>query len=545
MLRLLLIAAIATVSFSQEATLIVTNGRVWTANPRHTWAEAVAVRDDKIIAVGSSHDIQKYAGKETLVIDAHHRMVLPGFIDSHIHFLDGGFMLMSVQLRDAKTKAEFVHRIQAFAATLKPGEWITAGEWDHQNWGGELPTKEWIDAVTPSNPVWVSRLDGHMGLANSLALKAAAIHKNTADISGGAIVRDASGEPTGILKDNAMTLVDRVEPPATAEMSDRALDAAMKYVAANGVTAVDHMGTFGDLETFKRVHKSGRLKTRIYAAVPLSAWEDLQDRIARDGRGDDWLRIGGLKAFVDGSLGSHTAAFLEPFTDSPNDKGLLVNKPEELHAWTRGATAAGLHVMVHAIGDRAIRLQLDIFERVQNELHPKDPRFRIEHAQHIAPADLPRFGKLHVIASMQPYHAIDDGRWAEKVIGHERAKRTYAFHSLLQTGTRLAFGSDWPVAPATPLEGIYAAVTRRTLDDKHPHGWIPEQKITVEQALNAYTIDAAYARFAEKELGSLEPGKLADMVIVDRDITRISPEQIRNTRVDVTIAGGQVIFEHK
>jgi predicted amidohydrolase YtcJ len=303
------------------------------------------------------------------------------------------------------------------------------------------------------------------------------------------------------------------------------------------------MGTWADLTVFERAHRAGTLRTRIYAAVPLSTWARLRDTVAARGHGDSWLRIGGLKGFVDGSLGSHTAAMFEPFTDAPADSGLLVNTPQDLYAWTAAADKAGLHVIVHAIGDRAINLQLDIFERVAREDGPRDRRFRIEHAQHIAPSDIPRFAELGVIPSMQPYHAIDDGRWAEKVIGPERAKTTYAFRSLRDAGARLTFGSDWFVAPATPLEGIYAAVTRRTLDDKHPMGWVPEQKITVEDALRAYTTNGAYASFQETEKGSLSPGKLADVVVIDRDLTSIPAETIRDARIMYTIVGGRVVYE--
>jgi predicted amidohydrolase YtcJ len=303
------------------------------------------------------------------------------------------------------------------------------------------------------------------------------------------------------------------------------------------------MGTFDDLAAFGRAHKNGRMKTRIYAVVPLSQWQQLADTVRARGRGDAWLHIGGLKGFVDGSLGSHTAAMLQPFTDAPNDTGLFVNTPEHLYEWTSGADKAGLQVIVHAIGDRAIRTQLDIYQRVEREDGPRDRRFRIEHLQHIAPADIPRVATLGVTASMQPYHAIDDGRWAEKVIGHERSKTTYAFRSLLDAHVRLAFGSDWFVAPATPIEGIYAAVTRRTLDDKNPGGWIPEQKISVDDALRAYTQGAAYAEFAEKEKGALAPGMLADFVILDRDLTRIAPETIRDTKIVMTVVGGKPTFE--
>jgi predicted amidohydrolase YtcJ len=330
------------------------------------------------------------------------------------------------------------------------------------------------------------------------------------------------------------------DPPA--EVADRAFDAAMHFLAERGVTSAQNMGTWYDLSIFERAHKAGRMITRMYAVVPLASWERLRDTVAARGHGDDWLRIGGLKGFVDGSLGSHTAAMLQPFDDAPKDSGIFITSPESLYARTSGADKAGLHVMVHAIGDRAIRVQLDNYARVEKENGKRDRRFRIEHAQHIAPSDVPRFGTLGVIASMQPYHEMDDGRWAEPVIGHERSKTTYAFKSILDAGARLAFGSDWSVAPPTPIEGIYGAVTRETLDGKHPGGWIPEQKITVEDALRAYTSGSAYASFEENIKGTLEPNKLADFVLIDRDLTRIPPAQIRDARIVMTIVGGRVVY---
>jgi predicted amidohydrolase YtcJ len=524
-------------------TLAVVNAKVWTGDPARPWAEAVAVSGEEIAAVGLGSEIRKRLDSATRVIDARGQMVVPGFIDSHVHFIDGGFRLASVQLRDARTPEEFVERIKEFAKTVQDGSWITGGDWDHENWGGQLPHHEWIDAVTPDLPVWVNRLDGHMALANSAALRIAGITAATPDPEGGTIVRDPDGSPAGVFKDNALDLVERAVPAPSAAMQDRALGAAMDYVAERGVTSVHHMGSWADLETFERARRAGRLHTRIYAAVPLASWAKLRDAVAARGRGDDWLRIGALKGFVDGSLGSHTAAFHEPFSDAPADRGLLVNTPDQLYAWTSAADRAGLHVAVHAIGDRAIGLQLGIFERVARENGARDRRFRIEHAQHIAPSDIPRFAARGVIPSMQPYHAIDDGRWAEKVIGPERIKTTYAFRSLRDTGARLAFGSDWFVAPPSPLEGIYAAVTRRTLDGRNPDGWVPEQKITVEDALRAYTSGAAYAEFAEERKGTLAAGKLADFVLLDRDLTRIPPETIREVKVVMTVVGGTVVYE--
>jgi len=386
-----------------------------------------------------------------------------------------------------------------------------------------------------------------MSLANGLALAKAGITRESKDVAGGMIVRDARGEPTGILKDNAMSAVDAVVPQPSAQMLDRALAAAMTYVNAQGVTSVQHMGTWSDVETFARAARATTLTTRIYAVTPLREWSRLRDTVSSrtyggvDGRGDAWLRIGGLKGFMDGSLGSHTAAFEEPFEDSPNDRGLLVNSLDDMHTWIAGADKAGLQVMVHAIGDRANALLLDIYERVEKENGPRDRRFRIEHAQHLRAADIPRFAQLDVIASMQPYHCIDDGRWAEQFIGR-RIRTTYAFRTLIDDGTRLAFGSDWAVAPATPLEGIYAAVTRRTLDDKNPGGWVPEQKISVDEALRAYTANAAYASFEESIKGTLVAGKLADFVVLDRDLFSIPAPQLRDAKVIVTVVGGRPVF---
>jgi hypothetical protein len=532
-----------------SVTLALVNGRVWTGDPARPEAEAVAIAGARITAVGSNTDIRKLAGGAN-TIDLGGAFVVPGFIDSHVHFLDGGFRLASVPLRDAATRDAFVARIKAFAATVPSGTWITGGDWDHTLWGGELPRRDWIDAVTPDHPVWINRLDGHMALANTAALRAAGVADDVKDVSGGEIVRDASGRPTGLLKDNAMSLVESKVPAPAAEMEDRALDAAMRYVAAQGVTSVHNMGTWRELEVFARAAARHRLRTRIYAAVPLSTWARLRDAVAArqfggDGHGSEWLRVGALKGFMDGSLGSHTAAFHQPFTDAPNDRGLFVNTPEDMYAWTSGADKAGLHVLIHAIGDRANATVLDIFARVERENGARDRRFRIEHAQHLAPADIPRFRALGVVASMQPYHAIDDGRWVQQRIGPERIKTTYAFRDLLDSEAPLAFGSDWTVATLDPLWGVYAAVTRRTLDGKNPTGWVPQQKISVGEALRAYTAGNAWAVFADQQWGTLAPGHFADVVVVDHNLFTMAPESLATARVSVTVVGGKVVYRKR
>lgn len=530
---------------TETATMGIINARIWTGDPAQPWAEALAVNGETIVYVGSSDQVKKMMSNSSGLIDARDQMVVPGFNDAHIHFIDGGFGLSSVSLRDAKTKQEFIDRIAAFVKTVPAGTWIMNGDWDHTNWGGELPKAEWIDSVSAEHPVFIQRLDGHMGLANSRAMKISKISALTADVEGGSIIRDEKGIPSGIFKDNSMGLIGKHISDPSDELKDRALKAAMQYVAENGVTSVQSMGTWDDLEVYQRAAKKGLLITRIYAVVPLSSWKKLSEEVKRSGKGDSYLKIGGLKGFVDGSLGSHTAAFMQPFTDTPRDSGFMVTPPDEIYKEVSAADKEGLQVMVHAIGDKAINEQLNIFERVEKENGKRDRRFRIEHAQHISPSDLSRFKSLNVIASMQPYHAIDDGRWAENIIGPERIKTTYAFKSLLDNKAVLAFGSDWFVAPPIPLEGIYAAVTRRTLDDKNSGGWVPEQKISVEQALKAYTSGSAYASFDENTRGILKKGYIADFVILDQDLAAIQADKIRNVKVMTTVLGGKIVFERR
>jgi hypothetical protein len=393
--------------------------------------------------------------------------------------------------------------------------------------------------------VFVQRLDGHMGLANGRALELAGVQATTPDPPGGTIVRDIHGRPTGILKDAAQGLVERVIPDRSDDERDRALRAATDYALAYGVTAVVDMGSWSNLETYRRAKAQGDLRLRVYSIVPLSSWRRLADLVRAEGRGDHRLSWGGLKAFVDGSLGSTTAWFYRPYDDAPDTRGLVVTDTTELWRWIVAADSAGLHVIVHAIGDRANDWLLDAFRDARSLNGPRDRRFRVEHAQHLTQGAIRRFGAEGVIPSMQPYHAIDDGRWAEKRVGPERVRTTYAFRSLLDAGARLAFGSDWTVAPIDPLQGIYAAVTRRTLDGATPGGWVPEQRIGVEDALVAYTVNNAYASFLEGEIGTIEVGKYADLVVLSEDILTIDPARIADVKVDLTMVEGRVAYERR
>ena len=519
-------------------------GRVWTGDSARPWAQAIAIAGDSILAVGDSSALARLIGSSTRVIRNGKAMVVPGFMDAHTHFLTGGFQLASVDLRDASSPAEFIARLKAHAAKVPPGDWILGGDWDHESWPGTpLPDRSWIDSVTPNNPVFVNRLDGHMALANSAALRLARLSRTTKDIPGGMIVRGPGGEPTGVLKDEAQNPVWAVIPTPSPSQSDAALKRAMEWAASKGVTTVADVSVpWYEVAALRRAHAAGTLTTRASVYVPLGEWRRMADTVRTHGVGDDRLRIAGVKGYVDGSLGSTTALFYQPYNDAPETVGLLVTPEDSLRAWIGGADSAGLQVVVHAIGERANGLLLDIYDSVGKAHSPRDRRFRIEHAQHLRRGDILRLARSGVIASMQPYHAIDDGRWAEKRIGPERIKTTYAFRSLLDNGARLGFGSDWTVAPLDPLLGIYAAVTRRTLDDKHPDGWVPGEKVTVEEALRAYTTSNAWGVYAEGTRGKLAPGYQADLVLLDQDLMAIPPEALEKVAVRTTVVGGKVVF---
>jgi predicted amidohydrolase YtcJ len=546
----LLLLAIPSVNAQQagSADLVIMHGQVWTVDHTHPQAEAVAIQGSWIVAVGTDAEIARWVGPGTKKIDAAAKTVLPGFIDAHVHFSSGGGEISSVQLRDAATPQEFSRRIAEHARKLPKGEWILGGTWDHELWGGTpLPSHDWIDAVTPDTPVLVSRYDGHMALANGLAIRLAGITRETKDPPGGTIVHDKQGHPTGLLKDAAMDLVGRVIPPPSDERLLRMVRAGMQEARRFGVTSIHDISSTEDVRAYQTLAARGELTLRIYCITPLPQWEAPATAGIQAGFGNDWIHLGALKGFADGSLGSTTALFEKPYSDAPETSGLpneMMLPEGNMLKMALGADKAGLQLAVHAIGDKANRLMLDVYTEVAKQNGPRDDRrWRIEHAQHLRPDDFARFASLGVIASVQPYHAIDDGRWAEKRIGYERCKTTYAFRTLLDHGVRLAFGSDWTVAPLNPMLGLYAAVTRATLDGKNPNGWFPEQKLTLKEALEAYTMGSAYAEFREKEKGSLAPGKLGDVVVLDSDLFSIPPEKIKDAAVRWTIVGGKVVYQ--
>jgi predicted amidohydrolase YtcJ len=518
------------------------NARVWTGVHGAPIAKALGIKGSRIAAVDEAA-VKAKTGKRTRVVDLEGAFVVPGFVDGHVHFLLAAATLTPPDLRHANTREEFVRRVADATQQLPAGEWMRGGSWDAELWGGELPTRQWIDAVTPHTPVALARLDQHMWLVNSLALRLAGIDKNTPEPAGGRIIRDANGEPTGIVIDKAQGLLERVIPPPSDAVVRRMMKAGIEHGLRNGVTQAHSMGLDWDTHNaLLRLRKEGETDMRFFSFVPLSDWEKLADIIKRDGRGDDWVRWGGLKALADGSLGSRTALFYKPYDDQPGTHGIRVNTLEHLREWVTQADRHNLNVSIHAIGDEANDDVLDLYEAVAQASGPRDRRFRIEHAQHLTQPAIARFARQNVIASMQPYHAIDDGRWAIQRIGAERLKGTYAFKSLIDTQAHVCFGSDWPVAPFAPLTGITAAVLRQTIDGKNPGGWMPEQRITVEQALVAYTAQNAYAGFQEDRLGRLVPGYLADLVVLDKDLLRIDPQQLGSAKVLRTVVDGKERF---
>jgi predicted amidohydrolase YtcJ len=527
-----------------EPALAIVNARVFTVERARPWAEAVSICGDRIDAVGTTDEIRRSLPAGARIVDAEGRLVVPGFNDAHVHLVDGAKDLLSVNLRDTKSSAEMRDRVAAYAAKTPKGRWILGGFWDHEAWPDHAPpTRALMDAAAPDHPVFLPRLDGHMAVVNSKALALAGVTRATAVPEGGAILKDAAGELTGILKDNAMDLVSRAIPPPSWEETLAGVRAAVAHAASLGVTTLqDLTTTAAQLRAYQTLRASGELPVRIYATQQRPYDEFLRMGVAT-GFGDDWLRIGGVKLFADGSMGSGTAAFFDAYADDPSTKGLLLQSPAALRRLVFDADAAGFQLLVHAIGDRANAEVLDIFERLAVERGPRDRRARIEHAQVVRDADKARFARLGIIASIQPSHCTDDMRWAEKRIGKDRCAIAYDFKSFLDAGVRVAFGTDWYVEPLDPMIGLHAAVTRQFADGTPAGGWHPEERITMAQAIELYTLGSAYAEFAETRKGSIAPGKLADLVMLSRDLFTIPPGEILGTKPVMTIVGGKVVYE--
>lgn len=528
------------------ADLLLVNARIWTGDPARPAATALAVRDGRIAAVGADADVAKWRRGRSEILDAKGRRVVPGFIDGHTHFFVAGYNLLAVDLRDAASPGEFARRLGEYARRVPEGRWLAAGTWDEQRWpGAALPDRHLLDRVTGDHPACLSRTDAHEVVCNSLAIRLAGVTRDTADPPGGVIVREPDGSPSGVFKDAAADLVRGAIPPHTSKEQADALEAALGEAARCGVTSIHDITEWSDVPVYREFRDRHELTVRVSSRLPLPDWERARDLRASEPQDAAWT-IGGVKGFMDGSLGSGTAMMFEPFSDRPGDCGTFHAQcfPEGvMRERIAGADRAGLPVEVHAIGDRANATLLDLYRDVARENGPRDRRFRVEHAQHLRADDIARFGRLGVIASVQPYHAVDDGRWAESRIGADRARTAYPFRSLLDSGARLVFGSDWDVAPLSPILGIDAAVNRRTLDGKHPAGWIQGQKVTVDEALRAYTTSAAYAEFAEGEKGMLAPGLLADFVILSEDILAVPPAEIGRVEVAATVAGGRVVHD--
>lgn len=524
---------------------LYTNGAIWSGPEQSKNMSVMAVKNGKIAFIGTKVPTNMQAAH---TVDLNGRFVMHGFMDNHVHFLEGGAALASVDLRDAQTPEQFSARVAQFSKNLPLGRWVLNGNWDHENWGGLLPHKNWIDKDTPNTPVYIIRIDGHQALANSAALKLANIHQDTPDPKGGKIIRDENGEATGILKGNALNLVLQVIPqPSDDELMEQ-FSLAQEHALSLGLSKIHALTAYSTettmLRTFILARERKLLKIRAYVSTPIESWQDTANLVKEQSKGDDLLSWGGVKGFIDGSLGARTAWFYDAYTDEKDYFGLPINAPDRLKNWMEQADQAGLNLSIHALGDRGIDTILKHFEDIAGT-DIKNRRYRIEHFQHPTVGAIKELAIKGVIASMQPYHAIDDGRWAEQRVGEKRLETTYAFKSILNAGGLLTFGSDWPVAPLSPIEGVYAAVTRRTLDNLHPDGWIPEQKLSVEEALTAYTLSNSYAFRSEDSSGTLALNKYADFVILSDDPRKAKPESLREIFVLENYINGKLVFKRE
>jgi predicted amidohydrolase YtcJ len=562
----LCVFAIITFSFSSAETvpradLVLINAHIYTVDARQPWAEALAIRDGNILAVGTSKDIARYRGPSTQVINARDKLVLPGFTDCHTHFLDGSFSLQQINVEDAKNLVEIQQRVKGYATAHANDAWVLGRGWSYPLFPPSgLPDKKYLDAIIPDRPVYLEGFDGHTWWANSKALEAAHITKNTPDPPGGTIVRDPqTGEPTGAIKEDAAdAIVRRAIPIAGREVKLKALRAGLKHASQLGIVRVHVMGGVnageGDLtdaELLEQLRQQNELPVRFYLAYRLDPPQVTERQLqqieqARERYHDDWIAAGGVKFFLDGVIETHTAAMLAPYSDDPSLSGGLLWEPDKYKGFVAQLDQRGIQIFTHAIGDRAIRLALDAYENAAKANGTKDARHRIEHIEAVSAADIPRFGQLGVIASMQPLHAYPDDdtlkSWLPNA-GPERGQRAWAWHSIQAAGGVLGFGSDWPVVTLSPWPGLQNAVTRQTTEGKPKGGWIPSERISLADAIKGYTLNAAFAGHREKTEGSLEAGKVADLIVVSQDLFKVDPLKIGETKVLLTMVGGRVVYK--
>lgn len=560
LLALFLLLATLAAQAQQPAHLILRNGRIYTSDPQHPWAEALAIRGTKIAAVGSNADVAKHQGPRTRVIDLAGRMAMPGIIDSHIHFLSGSFALGQIFLDDARSAAEIQRRVKEYAAKHPGHKWLIGRGWNYDLFAPSgLPTKDIIDAVERNRPVMLENYDGHSYWVNSKALELAGINRSTPNIKEGEltvgiIVRDpATGEATGVLKERAMRLIDNVIPPFSRDEKLAALRDGLRLANQHGLTStLDANSSIEEMELYAELHRRGQLTVRMTLSqgmepklTPevLERYEDARRRF----RGE-WVRAGVIKAYMDGVIESHTAAMIEPYADDASLRGSQNYTFDQFNELVRELDRRKFQVITHAIGDLGIRRTLDAYEYAKLTNGPRDRRFRIEHIENIHPADIPRFGKLGVIASMQPLHAYPgpnlEAIWGRNV-GPARMPNSFAWQSIAKGGAKLNFGSDWPVVTLDPFEGIQNAVTRQRTDGTPAGGWVPEQRVTLDQALAAYTREAAWGQFEENIKGTLTSGKLADVIVLSQDLFNISPLDIYKTKVVLTVVGGKIVHEER
>jgi predicted amidohydrolase YtcJ len=540
-----------TAHLAQEAprTVLYLHGRIYTNDPQHPWAQAMAIRDGKIACIGAiAQVLTECAGGEAHpeTVELHEKFVMPGFNDAHMHLGSAGEGMLSVRLYGAASIEELKRRVAASVATHKPGEWITGAGWDHTLWPEkQFPNKWELDDVAPKNPVLLTHVSGHVAVANSLALKIAELTNSSPNPSGGELEHNSAGELTGMLKEGpAMALVrDRIPDP-TAEQRRRGIVLVLADLAKNGVTSAQDNSAWEDFRTYKQLKDDGKLTVRITEWLHFAdALNALQNQRGEGGTTDPWLKTGALKFVTDGALGSRTAAMLEPYSDDAKTTGILIMEPDKLKSLAIERDKAGFQLNFHAIGDRANRVALDVFEAVAKANGPRDRRDRIEHAQVVAPEDLPRFARLKVIASMQPSHQTTDMRWAESRIGPERIKGAYAWATLEKSGARLAFGTDYPVEVVSPFRGLYACVTRQLPNGTPAGGWQPQEKISLQDCIRGYTSGSAYAEFEEGKKGELKVGEYADFLILSNDLTKIQPSDYLKTEVLRTVVDGRTVYE--